>query len=127
VDNTAFAVIAFMNKRDGQSIKFPWFILLFVLAIIFANSLPEYHESYLHFKLVRQERYGIALFLIGSNINIEEILKTGPRSFALGIVLWAIIASGSLLFLMLNVKLWYKIVINLYIVAYKTIFVNHNK
>lgn len=94
-------VIAFMNKRDGQSIKFPWFILLFVLAIIFANSLPEYHESYSHLSWLGRRGMVVALFLIGSNINIGEILKTGPRSFALGIVLWAIIASGSLLFLML--------------------------
>lgn len=42
----------------------------------------------------------IALFLIGSNITISEIKKSGVRSFALGISLWVVIAAGALMILM---------------------------
>ncbi len=93
-------VIAFMYNGGGKkSIKFPWFILFFVLAIVFANSFPGFQTSYEHFKWLGKRGMVIALFLIGSNITISEIKKSGPKSFALGIILWAVIATGSLFFL----------------------------
>lgn len=93
-------IIAFANKtEDKKSIKFPWFILFFVLAIIFANLFPSMQSSYEHFSWLGRRGMVIALFLIGSNITISEIKKSGPRSFALGILLWIIISVGSLFFL----------------------------
>ena len=93
-------IIAFMNKNgEKKSVKIPWFILLFVVAIIFANIFHDFRESYIHFSWLGKRGMVIALFLIGSNITVSEIKKSGPRSFALGICLWAIITVGSLLFL----------------------------
>lgn len=93
-------IIAFTNKSsDKKSIKFPWFILFFVLAIIFANIFPDMQSSYEHFSWLGRRGMVVALFLIGSNISISEIKKSGPRSFALGIILWIIISVGSLFFL----------------------------
>lgn len=93
-------IIAFVNKSDDKkSIKFPWFILFFVLAIIFANIFPSMQSSYDHFSWLGRRGMVVALFLIGSNITIGEIKKSGPRSFVLGISLWIIISVGSLFFL----------------------------
>lgn len=92
--------IAFLNKSgDKKSIKFPWFILLFVLAIVFANIFPAFQASYAHFSWLGKRGMVVALFLIGSNITVSEIRKSGPRSFALGISLWALITISSLLVL----------------------------
>lgn len=92
--------IAFLNKNgDKKSIKFPWFILLFVLAIVFANIFPDFQSSYEHFNWLGKRGMVIALFLIGSSITVSEIKKSGTKSFALGITLWAFIAIGSLLIL----------------------------
>ena len=93
-------VIAFMNKNgEKKTISFPWFILLFVLAIVFANIFPGLQTSYQHFSWLGKRGMVIALFLIGSNITVNEIKKSGANSFAVGIVLWAVIAVGSLFFL----------------------------
>lgn len=93
-------VIAFVNKtEDKKSIKIPWFIFIFVLAIIFANIFPSMQESYAHFSWLGRRGMVVALFLIGSNITVSEIKKSGPRSFVLGVSLWIIISVGSLLFL----------------------------
>jgi uncharacterized integral membrane protein (TIGR00698 family) len=93
-------VIAFINKNsDKKSIKYPWFILLFVLTIVFANIFPDFQTSYVHFNWLGKRGMVIALFLIGSNITISEIKKSGTKSFAHGITLWAVIAIGSLFFL----------------------------
>lgn len=93
-------VIAFFNKNgEKKVIKFPWFILLFVLTIVFANIFPEFQTSYQHFNWLGKRGMVIALFLIGSNITVNEIKKSGTKSFALGIILWAVIATGSLILL----------------------------
>ncbi len=92
--------IAFMNKGgEKKSIKFPWFILFFVLAIVFANIFPGFQPSYDHFNWLGKRGMVIALFLIGSNITVSEIKKSGPKSFVFGIILWAVITMGSLIFL----------------------------
>lgn len=93
-------IIVFMNKSgERKAISFPWFILLFVIAIVFANIFPQFQTSYQHFDWLGKRGMVVALFLIGSNISVHEIKKSGAKSFALGIILWAVIAVGSLLLL----------------------------
>jgi uncharacterized integral membrane protein (TIGR00698 family) len=92
--------IALLNKNGNKkAIKFPWFILFFALAIVFANIFQSYQASYAHFSWLGKRGMVIALFLIGSNITVSEIKKSGAKSFALGISLWAVIATGSLFLL----------------------------
>ncbi len=94
-------VVALLNKgSEKRSIKFPWFILLFVLAILFANLFPGFNASYAHFSWLGRRGMVVALFLIGSNITIKQIRQSGIKSFALGIALWAITAVSSLIILM---------------------------
>jgi len=93
-------VIALFNKSDEKKkIKFPWFILVFVLAIVFANLFPNFQTSYSHLGWLGKRGMVVALFLIGSNISIKQIKQSGVKSFALGIVLWVIISLGSLFLL----------------------------
>lgn len=93
-------VIALMTKGgEKKSIKFPWFILFFVLAILFANIFPVFQTSYEHFNWLGKRGMVIALFLIGSNITVSEIKQSGTKSFVFGIILWIVITLGSLFFL----------------------------
>ncbi|MCK3682998.1 putative sulfate exporter family transporter [Maribellus sp. YY47] len=90
-------VVAVLNKNSTRkSIQFPWFILFFVLAIVFANVFPGFSPSYSHFSWLGKRGMMVALFLIGSNISIQEMKQSGVRSFALGISLWVITAVSSL-------------------------------
>jgi uncharacterized integral membrane protein (TIGR00698 family) len=93
-------VIAIFNKSDKNKIKFPWFILLFVCAILFTNYFPAFKVSYAHFTWLGKRGMVIALFLIGSNISIKQIKQSGVKSFVLGISLWLLISVGSLILLM---------------------------
>ncbi len=93
--------IAFFNKSEGKrKIKFPWFILYFVFAILISNYLPSYAESYQHFVWLGRRGMVLALFLIGSNISISQLKHSGTKSFAQGILLWVIVSVSSLFFLM---------------------------
>ena len=61
-------IIAMFSKKDKQqSIKFPWFILFFVLAIVFANLFPSLQTSYVHFTWLGKRGILVALFLISYN------------------------------------------------------------
>ena len=94
-------VLAFFSKNgDKRSIKFPWFILLFVAAILFANIFPAFESSYAHFSWLGRRAMVVALFLIGSNITICQIKQSGTRCFLLGITLWVVTAVFSLFLLM---------------------------
>jgi uncharacterized integral membrane protein (TIGR00698 family) len=93
-------VLAMFHKKDGSfKIKFPWFILFFVMTIVFANALPQFATSYMHFHWLGQRGMVIALLLIGSNITIQQIKQSGARSFLMGVVLWIATAVSSLFIL----------------------------
>lgn len=92
--------IALLNKnKNGRKIKFPWFILFFVLAIVFSNIIPSWGDWYAHFSWLGKRGMVVALLLIGSNITFSKIRQSGVRSFALGIILWVITATLSLVFM----------------------------
>ena len=93
-------VLAFFSKNgDKRSIKFPWFILLFVAAIFFANIFPAFESSYAHFSWLGRRAMVVALFLIGSNITLHQIKQSGTRCFMLGVTLWVVTAAFSLFLL----------------------------
>ncbi len=95
--------IAFVQKdKTSGKAKIPWFIGLFVLAILVAYQFPNWHNTFNHFHWLGKKGMVIALFLIGSNISIKEAKQAGIRSFLLGIILWLLIGSVSLFVLQSN-------------------------
>lgn len=93
--------IAFLNKNsDRKTLKFPWFILYFVIAIVFSNLFSDWNETYTHLSWLGKRGMVVALFFIGSNISINEIKNAGLRSFIMGVILWIITAVVALTLLM---------------------------
>lgn len=89
-------VIAFFNKGKASKINIPWFILLFIIAIIVGNYVPGMEETNQHLSWLGKKGMMISLFYIGTSIKISEVKKTGLRPFLLGVILWIIIAVSSL-------------------------------
>ncbi|MDE5419657.1 putative sulfate exporter family transporter [Labilibaculum sp. DW002] len=93
-------VFAIFNKNsDSGKIKIPWFIGVFVLAIIVAHLFPQWQEGFAHLKWLGKKGMVIALLFIGSSISVSEIKETGGNTFLLGIITWIIIGGSSLYFL----------------------------
>ncbi len=93
-------IIALFQKHgDKKAIRIPWFILFFVVAIIIANIWPQPTQLYSYMSWGGKKLMGVALFLIGANISVSEIKKSGFKSFALGLTLWCIISIVSFLIL----------------------------
>jgi uncharacterized integral membrane protein (TIGR00698 family) len=82
------------NKEDGGKgkIAIPWFIFLYVVAMVIATYVPQGAELYE--KTVGIARYGMiyTLFLIGSGLSWASLKQVGARPILLGVILWVVIS-----------------------------------
>jgi len=90
-------------QRDAgaplRSIKWPWFILFFVLAAVTRTYLPLHDGAgALYPLLARAGRVGlgVTLFLIGTGISRASLAKVGARPLLQGVLLWMIVATATL-------------------------------
>ncbi len=88
--------------KDGKapaakSIPWPWFILFFLLAAVMSTYVTALGPIYPW--LAKGGRIGltITLFLIGTGMSRASLKKVGPRPLVQGVVLWIVVATGSLL------------------------------
>lgn len=86
----------FLFKGKGKKIKIPYFILLFVLAIILNTYIPFPTMITEGITTVSKSLLVLTLFLIGAGLSIEKIKSAGWKPMLLGILLWICISVGSL-------------------------------
>ena len=89
----------FLFKTKGQKIKIPYFIGLFILAIIINSYdiLPTVITSSI--VLISKRLLIVTLFLVGSTISIKDLKQTGFRPIVLAMSLWIFISIFSLIFI----------------------------
>lgn len=89
------SILLFRSK--GKKIAIPWFILLFILAMI-ANtyiSIPEAITSAI--VVASKKALSLTLFLIGCGLSLGAIKRVGAKPLILGVLLWVIISVVTLL------------------------------
>lgn len=95
------ALITMLIFRDKNSkISIPWFIFLFILAMVINTYLPL--PSALTATLVYLAKKGLVLtlFLIGAGLSVNMIKAVGIKPFILAVLLWIIIGVSSFLVVM---------------------------
>lgn len=90
-------VTAFVFRTKGKSIKIPWFILWFVLAIIINSYVNEISTITPHVVAAAKKGLVLTLFLIGAGLSIKKIKEVGWKPLLLGMILWFVISLVSLL------------------------------
>ena len=94
---------AVIFRSEGKKISIPWFILFFIVAMLLntyvLTDIPQ----------VGQFIYGIArkglvitMFFIGASLSIDTIKSVGIRPLLQGILLWVVISTGSLAYILLR-------------------------
>ena len=88
------------EEGDKGKIVIPWFIFLYVIAMVIATYIPQGVELYE--KTVRIARYGMiyTLFLIGSGLSWASLKQVGARPILLGVILWVVISVVSAITIM---------------------------
>ncbi len=83
-------------KNKNKRIAIPWFIGLFVLAMLANSYFPLSHWLTTGITRVAKSLLVLTLFLIGAGLSIEKIKAVGWRPLLLGILLWGFISVASL-------------------------------
>lgn len=85
-----FTAIAFKNKNS--KIKIPYFIGLFIVAMLLNTYVPSTAIVAPHIVSIAKIGLTMTLFLIGATLNIKTLKAVGVRPLLQGVFLWVFIA-----------------------------------
>ncbi len=89
---------AFIQRAGAplRSIKWPWFILFFLVASVVRTYVPAGSMIYPFIAKGGHIGLTVTLFLIGTGMSRESLAKVGARPLVQGVLLWIIVASTTL-------------------------------
>ena len=87
----------FLFKGKGKSVKIPYFIFLFILAIIMNTYLPIPEIITSGITTISKSLLVLTLFLIGAGLSLDKIKSAGWKPMILGVSLWIFISISSIL------------------------------
>ncbi len=100
-----FTMFLFRDKNGGGKgkIAIPWFIFLFIMAMVVNTYLPL--PAWLTSTLVYLAKKGLVLtlFLIGAGLSVKTVKAVGFKPFVLAIALWIIIGVSSFFVVMATI------------------------
>ena len=83
-------------KNKSSKLKIPYFIGLFILAMIMNTYVPQTAIIAPHLVSIAKIGLTVTLFLIGAGLNLNALKSVGILPLLQGISLWIFIAIGSL-------------------------------
>lgn len=85
-----------MFKEGDSKVKVPWFIILFIVAILINTffAIPGFMGDSIDF--LSKSILVLTIFLVGAGIDVKMIRDAGSKPISLGISLWLIISLSSL-------------------------------
>lgn len=89
-------VTMFIFREKGSKISIPWFIFIFILAMVANTYLPL--PTWLVDICVWIARRGmvVTLFMIGASLSLATVRQVGIRPLLLAVALWVVISLSSL-------------------------------
>ena len=92
----SFASMFLFRKKGKNKISIPWFIFLFVMAMVI-NTYIDIPQVVLNVIDITSHKFlSITLFLIGGSLSIQAIKAVGVKPVLLGVILWIVISVGTL-------------------------------
>lgn len=99
-----FTVWYFRKDKKGEGktkVSIPWFILLFVVAMIINTYTPESIEGYMRpvynaIVAIAKQALVAVLFAIGSSLSLKVIREVGAKPLIQAVILWIVIGVSSL-------------------------------
>jgi len=93
----ALGIAALRRNSGAKKITFPWFIVGFLLAAALVTYVPALKPAGEVLAWIAKRLMVVTLFWIGLGFSSSAIKKVGLRPIALGVALWVIVGSLSLL------------------------------
>lgn len=89
-------ISVFVFKSESKKIKIPYFIFLFVLAMLINTFVPAIHSGASVIVMISKIGLKITLFLIGTGLTKELLQSVGVKPLIQGVMLWGFISILSL-------------------------------
>ncbi|MCR9252987.1 MAG: putative sulfate exporter family transporter [bacterium] len=89
--------IGFSNKSEQKS-RLPWFMALFIIAVIISSFVPWMQDINTKIVWVSQKLLILVLFLIGLQITIPKLKSLGLKSMIVGVSTWVLLIFLSLFY-----------------------------
>lgn len=83
-------------KTGKQKIKIPYFIGLFIMAMVINTYLPVIHPLSARIVSLAKTGLTVTLFLIGAGLSRSVLKSVGVRPLLQGVVLWVVISLAAL-------------------------------
>lgn len=83
-------------RKSEAKIRWPWFILFFCLAAVANTYLHVLQPVYPTLKHLGIIGLTVTLFLIGTGLSKKTLRAVGARPLIQGVLLWIVVAAGSL-------------------------------
>ncbi len=83
---------AFFYKSSGKAVKIPYFIGLFVLAMLVGTYFKAYEPFFHGIAYVAKRGLTLTLFLIGAGISTSTIKTVGFRPLVQAVIVWVFIS-----------------------------------
>lgn len=93
-------VTAIIFRQKGSKINIPWFIGLFVLAMLIGSNVPQLNQVTPYIVRMAKTGFTITLFLIGTGLSPKALKAVGPAPLFQGTLLWVIVTAAALAFVM---------------------------
>ena len=87
---------AFLFKNKETKIKIPYFIGLFILAMLANSYIPGVKTISPYVVTIARAGLTLTLFLIGCGLSKKVLKSVGFRPFVQGVLLWLLISSAAL-------------------------------
>ena len=85
-----------MANKSKARVQWPWFILFFCLAAVSNTYVHIFQSAYPVLKHLGGIGLTVTLYLIGTGLSMKTLREVGVRPFLQGILLWILVAVGSL-------------------------------
>ena len=92
-------ITAAFFKEGKQKIKIPYFIGFFILAMLINTYVKPVQDIAPYLVKIAKAGLVLTLFFIGASLSMKTIRSVGARPLILGLLLWLVIAGGSLAFI----------------------------
>ncbi|RFN58179.1 YeiH family protein [Marixanthomonas ophiurae] len=96
-------LFAVYKSGSVKKVKVPYFIGLFILAIIVNTYVPGIESVAPHIVTLAKIALTVTLFLIGTNLTYSSLKKVGVKPLVLAVLIWVFISVASLTIIMQTV------------------------
>ena len=93
-------VTSFIFKSKSNKIAIPWFIFLFILAMIINSIFALPSDLTTTIVLIARKCLTLSLFFIGASLTITVLRNVGVRPMIQGVVIWIIVCVVSLSYIL---------------------------